>query len=257
MNGKPTVLILGSSHLANPENGDLFKVETDNVLGETRQQEIQNLIHVLQDFKPTKVALEVLAEYTKELNEEYDAYANGEFELTASEHHQIGFRLAKETGLSEVEAVDWNGDVEGIPDISVWASENGSNQLRQILKEGQTMAEQSEAYLKSHTLTEFLLWLNHPDNIRKNQEFYMKMALVGDEENPAGTMWTAQYWYYRNLLIYKNIIALAASSSDRIFVLYGAGHLHLLIQFLRESGLVNVEVASDYLTEKPAAQMER
>lgn len=256
MNGKPTVLILGSSHLANPENGDLFKVKTDNILGETRQQELQDLTHALQGFKPTKVALEVLAEHTKELNEEYHAYANGGFELTASEHHQIGFRLAKEAGLSEVSAVDWNGDVEGIPDISVWASKNRSDQFSRILKEGQTMAEESEAYLKSHTLTEFLLWLNHPDNIRKNQEFYMKMALIGDEKNPVGAMWTAQYWYYRNLLIYKNIIALATSHSDRIFVLYGAGHLHLLIQFLRESGLVNVEVASDYLAEKTAAQME-
>ncbi|TWT26036.1 DUF5694 domain-containing protein [Planomicrobium sp. CPCC 101110] len=50
------------------------------------------------------------------------------------------------------------------------------------------------------------------------------------------------------LLIYKNIIELATSPNDRIIVLYGAGHLPLLIQFMQDSGLVNVEVAGNYLS---------
>lgn len=60
-------------------------------------------------------------------------------------------------------------------------------------------------------------------------------------------MWTAKYWYYRNMLIYKNLVSLIDSNEERIFVLYGAGHLHLLLQFLKESGLFDVKVASDYL----------
>ncbi len=75
----------------------------------------------------------------------------------------------------------------------------------------------------------------------------MKIALIGEGADPAGAKWTSQYWYYRNMIIYKNIIELAASQAERIFVLYGSGHLHLLIQFLKESGLVQVEVAEDYL----------
>ena len=76
----------------------------------------------------------------------------------------------------------------------------------------------------------------------------MKLALIGDENTAAGAMWTSQYWYYRNMVIYKNIVELAESGEERIFVLYGAGHLHLLIQFLQECGRFKVERATDYLT---------
>lgn len=92
-----------------------------------------------------------------------------------------------------------------------------------------------------------MLWLNREDNVSEDHKIYMKLALLGDDSNPIGTKWTAYYWYYRNLLIYRNLINLIESDEERIFVLYGSGHLHLLLQFLRESGLVNVEVAGDYL----------
>jgi hypothetical protein len=49
------------------------------------------------------------------------------------------------------------------------------------------------------------------------------------------------------MLIYKNLVSLIDSNEERMFVLYGAGHLHLLLQFLIESGLFDVKVASDYL----------
>ncbi|WP_371744363.1 DUF5694 domain-containing protein [Exiguobacterium sp. PFWT01] len=36
-------------------------------------------------------------------------------------------------------------------------------------------------------------------------------------------------------------------SNDRIFVLYGLGHIHLLKQFLGESGLFSVHDLNTYL----------
>ena len=75
----------------------------------------------------------------------------------------------------------------------------------------------------------------------------MNLALIGSDSNPIGAMWTTKYWYYRNMLIYKNLVSLINSNEERIFVLYGAGHLYLLLHFLKESGLFNVELAGDYL----------
>lgn len=223
-------------------------VDTDDVFTEKRQQEIKELIEALKEFNPTKVALEVLTTDREGLNRDYHNYLSGDFDLSPSEHHQIGFRLLKATGLSEVAAVDWNENIEGIPDIGTWAEENSSQLFKEVLEDLRNMTEEAESFLAKHTLKEYLLWLNHPNNIQRNQESYMKIALIGDLENPVGTIWTARYWYYRNLLIYKNIMEMAASSNERIFVLYGAGHLHLLIHFLQDSGLVNVEVAHHYLS---------
>lgn len=244
---KPTVRILGTSHLANTDNGDLFVVDTDDVLAEKRQLEIKELIVALKKFKPTKVALEVLTKDVDRLNRNYHAYLYGDFKLTQSEHQQIGFRLAKTAELTEVAAIDWNETIESIPDIGTWAEENSSSLFNEVINDLRIMTEESERFLETHTLKEYLLWLNQRDMVQRNQESYMKIVLLGDEVNPVGAMWTAQYWYYRNMLIYKNIIKLAASSNERIFVLYGAGHLHLLIHFLEESGLDNVEMDHHYL----------
>ena len=76
---------------------------------------------------------------------------------------------------------------------------------------------------------------------------YMKIALIGGTSSRDGAAWTAKYWYYRNMLIYKNLVNLIDSNDERIFVMYGAGHLYLLLQFLRDSKLFEVKVASDYL----------
>ena len=223
-------------------------MDTDDVLTEKRQHEIRELLKALKEFKPTKVALEVLTRGRDSLNRDYRNYLSDDFNLSSSEHHQIGFRLAKATGLTEVAAIDWNENIEGIPDLGTWAEENSSPLFNEVLEDLKNMTGEAESFLAKHTLKEYLLWLNQPNNVQRNHESYMKMALLGDQENPVGTIWTARYWYYRNLLVYKNIMEMATSSTERIFVLYGAGHLHLLIHFLQDSGLVNVEVAQHYLS---------
>ena len=223
-------------------------VDTDDVLAEKRQQEIKELIEALKEFKPTKVALEVLTTGRDRLNRDYRNYLSGDFKLSPSEHHQIGFRLAKAIDLTEVTAIDWNENLDGLPNLGTWAEENSSPLFNEVIDDLKNMTYEAESFLKKHTLKEYMLWLNQHDNVKQNQASYMKMVLLGDEANPVGAIWTARYWYYRNLLIYKNIMEMATSSNERIFVLYGAGHLHLLIQFLQDSGLVNVEVAQRYLS---------
>lgn len=246
---KPIVMIIGTSHLANPDNGDMFMPQTESMLTEERQRQITEVTDALSRFKPTKVAVEVLSESETELNSDYRDYLKGVFHLSASEHHQLGFRLAKESGLNKVDAVDWNQKVDGVPDLGQWVSENGSKLFEEVIESGRKMTEEMEAYLKNHSLKDYLLWLNQPKAIRQNQEIYMKIALVGDDENPVGAMWTGQYWYYRNLRIYQNIVKLSVLPNERILVLYGAGHLHLLHNFLKESGMFEVVDAHAYLAK--------
>ena len=143
--------------------------------------------------------------------------------------------------------VDWNDDQVGIPDFRKLAEDN--NQLdifNDIEKMGQEFIIQSEQHYQV-SLKEFLLWHNKEENISKEHEVYMKLALIGNGSNSVGAAWTANYWYYRNMLIYKNLVNLINSPEERILILYGSGHLDLLLQFLKESRIFNVEVASDYL----------
>jgi hypothetical protein len=229
------------------DNGDLFLTEKMDILSETRQEEIREVITCLKRFKPTKVAVEVLRENEEALNKEYTSYLNGDFALTVNEVDQIGFRLARECHLKQVHAVDWNEDQEDVPDLESLSEWEDTDAYKEFTKIGQGIISESNTYLQEHSIKDYLLWHNDAQNIARGQEFYMKMALVGSDSNPAGAIWTAKYWYYRNLLIYKNLASLIDSNDERIFVLFGAGHLHLLLQFARESGLFEIELAEDYL----------
>ncbi|WP_409250771.1 DUF5694 domain-containing protein [Bacillus sp. SCS-153A] len=244
---KSTVLVLGTNHLDTPDNGDIFMPKTEGIFSEKRQREINEVVQMLKKFRPTKVALEVVKERQDRLNEEYNAFRGGNFTLTANERHQFGFKLAKEMNHKKLFAVDWNGQVEGVPNLGEWAKETGSRIFDEILVKEEKRSSEIENYFNNHSIREFLLWLNNSENIKSSQETYMQIALIGDPHTPAGAMWTAQYWYYRNMVIYKRIVELAQSGQERIFVLYGAGHLHLLMQFLQESGVFNVEIAEEYL----------
>ena len=59
MTKKPTIMILGSGHLANPGMHDAFNFKTDDVLAPKRQREIEQLVEQLKAFKPTKIAIEI------------------------------------------------------------------------------------------------------------------------------------------------------------------------------------------------------
>ncbi|GAA0300284.1 hypothetical protein GGQ92_001511 [Gracilibacillus halotolerans] len=247
MDRKPTILVLGTDHLDNPNNGDMFMSETEDILNINRQIEINQVINSLREFNPTKIALEVLTNNQSKLNHDYQSYLNGNFELTSNERHQFGFQLAKVMNLRELFAVDWNESIEGVPDLGSILAANKSDLFDEVAEKGKQVTLKTENYFKKHTIKEFLLWLNDEENVKSNHEIYMKLALVGSKNKPIGSMWVAQYWYYRNMVIYKNIVELIDSNEDRILVLYGAGHLKLLNQFFLDSNIFDVEKVQDYL----------
>ena len=54
---KPTIMLLGTYHMANP-GVDAVNFEADDVLALKRQREMQQLIEQLARFNPTKIAIE-------------------------------------------------------------------------------------------------------------------------------------------------------------------------------------------------------
>lgn len=244
---KPTILVIGTDHFSNQDNGDLFLTQTQGILSKQRQSEMLEVINRFKSFAPTKIAVEISPDDESKLNQDFIAFQKGNFPLASNEIHQIGFRLAQICNLDHLHAVDWNETVEDIPNLGEWLENNQSKEYEEVIKIGQKITLEDEEYFQHHSIKEYLLRLNDSENIKKGHQMYMKLALIGHDYSPVGAMWTSKYWYYRNMLIYKNLVNLIDSKEDRIFVLYGAGHLHLLLQFLQESGLFNIKGASDYL----------
>ena len=93
---KPHIMILGTYHMGNP-GLDIANVKSDDVLVPKRQAEIAEVIAILKKFKPTKIAVEAPLN-DPGVQQRFQEYRMGKFELRRNEIDQFGFRLAKEMG---------------------------------------------------------------------------------------------------------------------------------------------------------------
>ena len=82
MTQKPTIMILGSSHLANP-GMDTFNYKMDDVLAPKRQREIEvnTFVCLSHLHQPTKIAFERILQLILNIKAIYQAYLKGTYEL--------------------------------------------------------------------------------------------------------------------------------------------------------------------------------
>ncbi|MGA7438967.1 MAG: DUF5694 domain-containing protein [Luteibacter sp.] len=236
---KPKLLFLGSAHLAN-HNRDIANVQVENVLSPERQAQFESLVDQLAAWKPTHIAVEVLHTKQAELDAHYAAYRAGTYKLSAEEYEQIGFRLAKKLGLPRVDAVNWNDDAPGTDadyDWMAWAKANGKGaMLDKTINELKADAARETLFLKDHTVLQWYQLWNDPERMHKDEAGYFDMAFYGNDAKNPGAAWVGQ-WYARNLRIFTHIRELVTRPSDRILVVYGAGHGPHLRKDATESGV--------------------
>ena len=103
-----------------------------------------------------------------------------------------------------------------------------------------------EMNLEDLTVLEALKLVNDDERVPLDHETYMQIARIGTANDYIGVDWI-RWLYQRNLIIYKNILDLIDNSDDRILVIIGSGHRHLITQFLLESDEVVVEKANNFL----------
>lgn len=223
------VLVLGSYHMANPGQ-DVFNTEADDVLATKRQAEIAELIEVLKRFRPTKVAIE--SKFSNDaVARRYREYLAGEWELQRNESQQIGFRLAGELGHETVYPVDVDGEFPW-PRLVDHAKANGLYDEFQALQSelGEGVAAGS-AHLASHTVLEALLAMNADERVAEDVGFYYRWVHFGEPWNWAGADLLTS-WFERNIRIHSNVVDLVDSPDERILVIFGAGHLGWLREFV-------------------------
>ena len=90
-------------------------------------------------------------------------------------------------------------------------------------------------------------------NDEKNQERDLGNYLVGvfkyqsDDNSFFGTDFTTGWWFNRNLRIFRNVQKIKAKPTDRILVIFGAGHMNLLNLFFKVSPEYKLLKTNDYL----------
>ncbi len=262
---KPTIMILGSGHLAN-WGADRINYRMDDVLAPKRQAELQQLTEQLARFKPTKIAVEVDERWDTELQGEYNGYLQGNFQLERHEIHQIGFRLAKQMGHPKVHCVDYLRDdsmiredrEDHLTDYSAFAEANNQMHLlgSPAKMEGKiTEDEDGTIWIepeKYEPIIDMYIQINQDEKIRTNLRDYLRIARIGLQDQYPGANWVAHFWYPRNLKTFVNLTRITESENERILLIIGAGHLGFLKQIVKDSEVYHIESPLKYLKTEDA-----
>jgi hypothetical protein len=238
------LLLLGTFHMANPGR-DVFNARVDDVRAPARQAELRAVVDGLKRFTPSRVAVELAPEAEEAFNQDYAAYRAGAFELTANERHQIGFRVAAELGHERIHAIDWNEADGDLGEALEYAREHQPAIYDEVMAWGAAMVEGIQARLAGGSIGDALRWVNDPETLRRDHRVYLSLARIGDGARYVGNEWV-KGWYERNLKIYANLARITAPG-ERILVIYGSGHIPLLAQFARDSGLYALGPVERYL----------
>ena len=257
---KPTIMILGSSHLANP-GVDSVNPKIDDVLAPKRQAEIKQLVTQLKKFQPTKIAFEIDFARDTEINAIYQDYLEGTYELKRYESDQIGFRLAKQMGHLKVYCVDYfRNDPVVREDLDIrliaydmFAEAHGQKHFlasQAPPEEKITRDAEGKTWIvreKYEPMIDMYIRINQDEGIRKNLRDYLRIAQIGLQDEYVGANWLSHFWYNRNLKIFVNLTRITESEDERVLLIIGAGHLGFLKQIVENSEFYNLESPLKYL----------
>ncbi len=257
---KPTIMILGSGHLANPGK-DRFNFRMDDVLADRRQREIEQLISQLKPFRPNKIGIQADQRFEAEINANYQNYLKDRYKLKRWEGEQIGFRLAKQMEHPKVYCIDYAPEQDpffledldkDLIDVDKFAMENDQEHLLPKIEDfsflDDKIKEEDDGRFwiesqKYESLINMYIRDNDPEGRRAEHKVYLRTAKVGLDDHYPGANWVGHQWYTRNLKIYVNLTRITKSDEDRILIIFGTGLIYLVQKFLVESG--------DYIVESP------
>ena len=255
MTKKPTIMILGSPHLAGWGG-----IEVDDMRTPKRQAQLQQLIDQLAHFQPTKIAVEV-DHLNTELQTEYNAYLKDNFQLERHEIHQVGFRLAKQMGHSKIYCVDYwpwpdrhplfpNGFDWDLVDYNKFAKTHGQEHLLSLPANEDALITKEN--LVDELIIDMYIRLNQSEKIHSIHKEFLRYSRIGLGDEYPGADWFGHFWYPRNIKTFVNLTRITESADDRILLIIGAGHTYLIQQFLEDSEEYIIESPLKYLKKEDA-----
>lgn len=237
------VMILGTYHMDNPGQ-DYANTTADDVLAPRRQAELAALAQALAEFRPTRIAIESPPSRDSLHDARYRAYRAGTYALGRDEIDQIGYRLAAMLGHARVYPVDYRLDMDFGGTLQ-WAAENGQGELaRRMGTQVQAIVAEMDGRMATMSVGAILAEANSA-RADSMHGYYLVLATVGRDSVYRGAHEVAS-WYTRNLHIFANI-ARVAQPGERVLVIMGSGHGHLLRQFVDESPELDLVSAEPYL----------
>lgn len=255
------IMILGTFHFATEEGTDIIKVQNEN-----RQKELAKLIKKISEFKPNKLCIELRPSEEKKYNKILQEFLEnpaldlnkklGEFNIKGADYDitksideriKFAFDLAKYNKINHIHCIDYY-DGWTQPMVFEKAKENDTA-YKKLEKSYMKFANAYYSIFTEKTSTEKIyIFLNDKEtNELQHSTSFLPFNEIGIGEDSVGVDFVAS-WYRRNLHIFANLKNIS-KEGDRILVLYGAGHLKLLRDFINDSFDLNYVEALNYLID--------
>ena len=230
------VMVVGTFHFDNP-GLDFRNLAVDDVLKPKRQAEIAAVVRALARFSPTVIGIEWREEPARV---DYQRYRAGTLPPTRDEGVQLGFALAKAAKLETVHGLDIPADLPFEAAFAFAEAHGRQDIIERITAVSDANVAEQENSLKARGIAATLRLLNDPVAADRTHGLYREVLKLGAGSEQPGLEATAT-WYRRNLGICAKLLQ-AARPGDRMMVFFGAGHLTLLQQCVRETpGFVLVD----------------
>jgi len=241
---KPRIALLGTFHFAG--STDMMSLKVNDLKGEKRQAEIEEVVEAIVRYRPTKLMLEY-PYGNGSLDSLYQLYRKGNYELRINERQQIGFQVAKALGHEHIYTADHHLDLP-FNELNQYLQETGQmhvmDSFMAYIKENAIDVMQ-EAYDRMD-LSDFFRFINQDKFDVANKNAYLEyMNHLGDDESPVGINLNTTWWE-RNFRIMRNIDVQTAPG-DRVFVLFGQGHTAILKDYYRERSDIEYVDILEYL----------
>ena len=206
-----------------------------DIFSEIVQQQLEDITNAVLKLKINKIALEIPHRCQKQLEGFYKNFNPnkinqdilfGEMELYGekskfsyiNEAVQIGFRLADKLGLSTVYGIDEDMALSDELAEKVYPYiQDDINKYYNFINNALSKTDGS--------IIADLKIRNSRDSILLDNQMYITANKV-NLKNYEGSLFLTQ-WYERNLKIFSNLQNIC-EVGDRVFILYGSGHLKIL-----------------------------
>ena len=241
------ILLLGTFHFMESS----FDFYTDKV-----QDELDDLTKKLLEFHPDTVVVEAAMHQQEVVSESYQKFnlkdlRNPEkmrsetlgnihmFGQTCpitynNEAIQIGYRLGKLLNLDDIYAID--------EDIDLGES---ATKLMPFLTDTINELNENTNRHEKDSIIELYKYYNSVEWSKLNHNIYIRANAIKLDDFYTGVEMNTK-WYERNLKIFANIQQLAGKSK-KLFIIYGAGHLQLLKDFINADNNLHLVEVYQYL----------
>ena len=241
------VFLLGSFHFQ--ESGfDFFTTDTQRQLAAINERLcrfepdaicVEAAVHAQTDVDASyeKCALSDFQDYKKMRNETLGTIHmfGGVYPISyQNEAIQIGYRLGKLLGAKKIHAIDDDTELHDIKEKFIERIEHASQKHNEHMQ-----------YCGEDTIVDQLRFYNSEQWSYHHHQLLLIRNEAGAGASYVGANHLGQ-WYTRNLKIFANLQALS-ETKERIFALYGCGHLSILRSLVNACENMELVDYHDYL----------